>query len=419
MRAKPEPLEQYMGDPLSNDLASLKIDKVTDSTPQRGKLVWVVGFFGGALLLAGAWAVGAPYLEAKLFKTEVEFTEVLSISPATVSTEVTASGYVIPQLISKVGTKIEGKIHAVNAAEGQKVARGDVLLTLDAADQKSAIAAGQARVAFAQAEAQKQRVQLADSERKLKREQTLSAEGVTGRATVEDLDAQTKTLSQAVQAAEANVLAAKAELQTLVIGLDHLTIRAPIDGTVVTKPPEMGEVVSPGKGPILEIADFRSLMVEAEVPESRLSKIEIGGPCEIMLEAYPTKRYRGVVKEISPTVNRSKATVVVKVGFVGEATGVLPNMAARAFFLENHESADQIGQPPKTVVPSTALFDKSGTKMVFVVEEDRVRMTPVTLGPAFGSGFELKEGPRVGTRLVKNPAATLADGQQIKERKSP
>jgi hypothetical protein len=40
---------------------------------------------------------------------------------------------------------------------------------------------------------------------------------------------------------------------------------------------------------------------------------------------------------------------------------------------------------------------------------------PVTLGPPFGTGFELKDGPTPGTKVIKDPPATLTDGQPIKE----
>jgi HlyD family secretion protein len=243
------------------------------------------------------------------------------------------------------------------------------------------------------------------------------AEGVTGRAAMEDLAAELRVLAESVAAAGADRAAVAAELVSLKSTLADLSIAAPIDGTILTKPPQVGELVSPTAAAFLELADFASLMVEAEVPESRLSKVRIGGPCEIMLDAHPSRRYRGVVREISPVVNRAKASVVVRVGFVGEAEGVLPNMAARAFILEGEESAEQIGQPPKIVVPSSALVERSGAQVVFIIDGDRVRMSPVQVGAPFGPGLELVEGPRVGTRLVKNPPATLSDGHRVQESK--
>jgi RND family efflux transporter MFP subunit len=405
-----------MSDQLSNDLASLRIEKPVAGDPKTSKKWgWVVALIVIAALAAGA-VIAQPAIEASLFKTEVDLTEVLSLSPATVATEVTASGYVIPQVISKIVAKVEGRIAKMEVREGAVVKKGSVLFVQEDADQKAAVAAAEARALSLAAEAKRQQVQLGDNERRLKRQRALAADGVIGRASVEDLEAEAQTLSESVKAAEANVAAARAELRTKQVVLEHFTVRAPIDGTVLVKPPSVGDLVSPTSGAVFEIADFSSLTVEVDVPEGRLPKVRIGGPCEISLDAYPSRRFRGVVKEISPMVNRAKATAVVKVAFHGDIEGVLPNMAARAFFLEDDKSAEQIGQPPKTVVPKSAVVKRDGAPSVFVVDGDRVHLVSIEIGPEFGSGYELVSGPRVGTRLVKDPPPTLAEGHRIKQR---
>src|SRR6185503_20003808 len=108
-------------------------------------------------------------------------------------------------------------------------------------------------------------------------------------------------------------------------------------GTVLNEPPEVGELVGTdiggGRDKVIELADFSTLMVETDVPEARLHMVEVGSPCEIALEAFPTRRYRGEAVEISPRVNRDKATVEVKVKFVDPAADVLPDMAARVSLL--------------------------------------------------------------------------------------
>jgi hypothetical protein len=65
-------------------------------------------------------------------------------------------------------------------------------------------------------------------------------------------------------------------------------------------------------------------------------------------------------------------------------------------------------------VPASALAERNGAKVVFVADNDLVRMTPVSLGPPFAGGFELQSGPPPGTRVVSHPADNLADGQRIK-----
>src|SRR5690606_29610538 len=141
-----------------------------------------------------------------------------------------------------------------------------------------------------------------------------------------------------------------------------------------------GELVGQMAASIVEIADFSSLVVETDVPEARLHLVEIGRPAEIVLDAFPGDRYRGRVREYSPRVDRAKATVTVKVEFVDATDRVLPDMSARVSFLTKELEADQMQEPAKVVVPATALTERSGAKVVFVLDAGVVKMKGVTLG---------------------------------------
>ena len=164
------------------------------------------------------------------------------------------------------------------------------------------------------------------------------------------------------------------------------------------------------------IADFNSIVVETDVPEARLHLVKTGGPCEIVLDAYPDKRWRGEVADTSPQLNRAKATATVKVRFLDRDATVLPEMAARVSFLDAPLDAAKLSERPKRIVPGNAVTERAGAKVVFTLESGNVHMTPVTLGPPFGEGFELVDGPAPGTKIVSDPGATLGDGQAIKER---
>jgi multidrug efflux pump subunit AcrA (membrane-fusion protein) len=166
----------------------------------------------------------------------------------------------------------------------------------------------------------------------------------------------------------------------------------------------------------VEIADLSTQVVETDVPEGRLSLVKVGGPTEIVLDAFPQKRFRGRTIEITPQVDRAKATVLVKVKFEDDLSGVLPDMSARVSFLSEELDAEAMKEEPKTIVPDSAVVERDGAKVVFVYDEGKVRLTPVTLGPAYGRGFELEAGPIAGTKLVSDPAPTLTDGQSVKEK---
>ncbi len=388
----------------------------------------------GALAGGVAWAL--PLLEAKAFKTEVELTEVATVSPAQAQVELTATGYVDADRSSKIAPKVPGRVAAVHVRQGDQVKAGDPLLELDAADDAANILAAKSRVAAAYAQSKgagaqvaTARADLADIEQQLAREKKLAAAGVTPTAIVEDLAAKAASLAERVKAAEAAESASQAEasalaaqVKVLETGLKNLVLVAPIDGTVVNEPPQVGEFVGPQPAGVsvdmggITIADFSTLLVETDIPETRLAQVKPGAPAEIVLDAYASRRLRGKVKEITPEVDRAKATVKVKVSFVDPIEGVLPDMSAWVSFLAEELDEEAMKAPPKTIVPGTAVAERAGGKVVFVVDGDVVRMTPVTLGPSFGSGFEVMSGPRPGTRLVASPPQTLADGQRIKEK---
>jgi RND family efflux transporter MFP subunit len=425
-----------MTDPLSNDLASLKISRDQPAEPSRG---WLKPVLGGALLLVLAvvgYRFAAPILEAKFFKTEVALTEIVVVSPAEASVELTSTGFVVPQRVSSVSSKASGRVAKVHVVQGQTVKAGDLLFELDPADEqaninsaKSRVAAAIARAATSRAQAETARAELAEAKLRADRETSLAEQGVAPTGSADDLRARATSLERAVKAAEAVALAAGAEagavsseLKALETNVHNLQIIAPIDGTVLNKPPEVGEYVGPLPTGVnmelagVELADFKSLVVETDVPEQRLYLVKANGPTEIVLDAFPQQRYRGQTIEITPRVDRAKATVMVKVKFVDETKNVLPDMAARVSFLTAELDEASMKAPPKTVVPASAVVERAGAKVVFVAEGDKVRMAPVQLGPDMGRGFELQQGPSPGTKVVVNPPDTMVDGQKIKER---
>jgi HlyD family secretion protein len=405
-----------VSDQLSQDLAALKIDRTArESRGVPGWLIWVVVLGGlGAL----AVFVGYPMLRERLDKATVKTGEITLVSPAQASVQLTATGYVVAEVEAKVGAKVNGRIAEIFVEEGQRIEKGAKVARLEDVDQKSVIAAARARTSSARARVAQARAALAETKQQLEREQKLVADGVSPKATVDDLTARLASLQAAIKAAEAEAAAANAEEGTLEVQLDNYIITTPISGTVVDRIVEVGEVVAPGFGSpgVIEVVDLESLVVEIDVPETRLEQVQPGAPAEIVLDAYPSQRYRGAVKEIGRRVNRAKATVPIKVSFVDRPKEVLPDMAARVSFLKEALDEKQLNVPAKRVVPTEAVVDRNGAKVVFVIEDGEVRMTPVEVGPPFGGGLELVSDLPPGTKVVLAPPAKLADGQKVKEK---
>lgn len=410
-----------MSDQLSSDLASLRIQRDVNPEAKSTRNRWLAAA-GVALLalLVGWFALSS--LGARVFKTDVQATEIRLISPAQASIRVTSSGFVAARTQSKVGARLLGRVSEVLVREGDQVEAGQVLVRLDEADAKMAIAAARARAAAAKARLQSAEATKAETARNYEREKALLEKGASLRSTVDDLAARALALDETSNAARADASAAWSEVSQLELNLAYMTITAPIRGVVVTRPVDVGALVGPTSAPVLELADFTTLVVETDVPEARLGLVKAGGPAEIVLDAYPTVRYRGRVAEISPKVNRAKATVVVRVEFVdaaadgaGEGYGVLPDMAARVSFLAGEVDAEAIKLPPKLFVPESAVVRDGGETFVFRIEDGRAQRVQVALGGPMAGGFEVIDGPPDGTRVIDHPPAGLADWNPVRE----
>jgi multidrug efflux pump subunit AcrA (membrane-fusion protein) len=116
------------------------------------------------------------------------------------------------------------------------------------------------------------------------------------------------------------------------------------------------------------MADSSSLEVETDVSASGLSRVRIGQPCEIALDAVPDTRFRGTVSRIAPTVDRAKTTVVTRIRFDALDSRVLPEMSAKVSFLSQALTAEQ--QKPLIAVHPDALAPRDGT-VVFVVGTEK------------------------------------------------
>ena len=410
-----------MSDRLSSDLASLRIDR--DAAPPRGGRVRLLVILGiiAVVVAAAAWLL-VPYVKSRVFKTEIAVTEISLLSPAQSQVLFTSTGYVEPETLSQVGAKVAARVIEVKVKIGQQVKKGEVLLELDRVNQMSAIRTTRARVAAAQAAAQTARAQVVEAENQARLAKNMAAQGVGAQATAIDAEARVNSLKAAVRAADAPVRAIQQEVAALEIDLENYVVLAPFDGTVLNEPPEVGDVVGPAFGGVasqvgmIEMVDFSSLLVNTDVPEARLHMVEPTKPCEVILDAFPDQRHRCRVKEILPRVNKAKATVAVRVSFVDKVPRALPDMSARVSFLSAELDAAAMKEPPKKVVPKSAVLQRDGSPVIFAVEEERVRMIPVALGPQLGDGYVLTKGPDPGTKVVANPPDDLSDGQNIKEK---
>jgi RND family efflux transporter MFP subunit len=394
------------------DISKLAIDRgaTPAARPRRRLWPWVVG----AALLAAVGIAGFTALGAA---RTVETAAVTTAYPSQAVTLLNATGYVVAQRKAAVASKATGRLEWLGVMEGSRVRKDEVIARLENRDVTAQREQAAANVKVAEANLEQVRAELREAEVNLRRSQDLAGKSYISGSALDSALARFDKARAGVQSGEASLAVAQANLKVADVALDQTLIRAPFDGVVLTKSANVGDNITPfsqaadTKGAVVTIADMETLEVEADVAESSLGKIKVGQPCEIQLDAVPDHRFPGVIQRIVPTVDRAKATVLVKIRFLERDGRVLPDMSAKVAFLEREVSAAD--RQPVTVVPKQAIVERNGAQAVFVVKDGRAVLTKVEGGRAIGDLVQVA-GVAPGDRVIVKPLDRLGDGDRVK-----
>lgn len=355
-----------------------------------------------------------------LAKVEVvEIGSVEKVYPSQANSVLTASGYVVASRKAAVGSKGTGRLVYLGVEEGSLVHKGDIIGRLESADVSAALAQAEASLKASRATLQSAEAAFENADSNLRRSQSLFHQHILPLSELQSAQASQKQAQALVNADMADVELAERAVESAQVQVEFTNLRAPFDGTVLTKDADVGDVMTPfgsasgSKADIVTLADMSSLDAEVDVSETNIELVHVGQPCEISIDAIPNRRYSGHVHMIVPTADRAKGTVLTKVHFEDRDERVLPEMSLKVVFLKDSSVVDSTG--PKVTVPASAVVDRGGKKVVFVVNADHVSETNVSLGQSVGGGLEVLSGLQVGDKVVLHPAETLKSGAAVKQ----
>lgn len=398
---------------MPEDISRLKIDRssqpASGSSKSKKRAVIIC-----LLLLALAAVVYTGLLSRKV---EIETATVTLQFPSSSFTLLNASGYVVAQRKAALAAKATGRLEWLGVEEGSRVKSGEIIARLEGRDSAAVQKQAAASVNAAAALRDQAEVELRDAQRSLARSKELLAQGVVSQADFDAVEARERSSKAALAAAKANLAVSGAALDGAAVSVDYTNIRAPFDGVVLTKNADVGDIVTPlgaaanAKASVVTIADLDSLRVEADVSESSLEKVKKGQACEILLDALPQDRFRGVVHSVVPTADRSKATVMVKVSFLQRDPRVLPEMSAKVAFLERPVKSDE--QQPRIMLPRAAVKNRDGRSYVYLLKGDTVAETLIETVAAQGDLIEAR-GVKAGDKIALKPLDKLSDGSKVK-----
>jgi RND family efflux transporter MFP subunit len=386
------------------DLSKLKIDRSEKSFNPDSNRNKTIGLTSAVIIVVAVLF----FVLRSMFSQGIEVKLITAVtqSPSQTNASLTASGYIVAQRKAAVASKGTGRLIWLGVVEGDKVKKGQIIGKLEDNDIRALLQQAKANLLLTQAD-------LKDAENSFNREKALLKTGSATRMEVDAAEARYLRVLASIDVAKANISSQE-------IALENMLIRAPFDGTVLTKNADIGEIVSPmgasinSRAAIVSMADMSSLEVEADVSESNIEKIKLNQESEIVLDAYPDKSYDGYVSKIIPTADRSKATVMVKVGFKHYDERVLPEMSAKVLFLSEKAKGEVKDEKPALIVPMTSVANRNGRDVVYLVKDEKAMEVPVTTGRKFNAYIEITSGISDGDKVIDNITDQIKNGIKVK-----
>jgi len=315
-----------------------------------------------------------------------------------VPVEVRAPVDLRPLAQAEVGAKAIGYLDAVLVDRGDRVRRGQLVALVRPSDLPDQLAAARSTIAQQQAA-----VSLARANKE--RAERLAPSGVVSQ---QELQQATSTLDTA----EAALAAAQANVGALATRLGETRIESPLDGVVSQRRLDPGALVGPSSGSstILTVERDDVLRVFIPVNERDVAGLRIGQDAHLELDALPGKSYAGKVVRIAPAFDPVTRTLDAEV-HVRNPGALRAGMYGRAAIVT--------AVHPAAIVVSASSVQVSGDEqIVYVLNGDTVKRTPVRIGVDGGDWLEIVGGLAPGAEIVTAGTDSLSDGAKVRAQKN-
>lgn len=317
----------------------------------------------------------------------------------------------IPELQEAVGTvrarnsaliaaRIAGSVSRVLVKEGDRVAKGELLLTLEAAESGAAAAGARSGVeeAARALEEARSRKRLADAT--FERYRRLFDEQAVTRQEFEVRQMEQEVANEGVARAQARLSQARQSASAAGTVAGYARVSAPISGVVLAKQVEAGQTVFPGT-PLLTVEGDQGFRLEVAAPERLLGKVKQGDRVGISVEGAQAT---GTVSEVVPMVDPVSRTFTVKIELQGR--GLRSGAYGKAQFAS--------GARQGIAVPAAAVVERGALTSVWAVSPEGIaRLRLVKLGRALGGRVEVLSGLSPGERIVVAGTDRVSDGVKV------
>lgn len=297
----------------------------------------------------------------------------------TISRAVTVSGIVEPIRTIGVNSQLSGALLSVEVEEGMRVTEGQVLARVD--DRELAAQEASAEAAFVVAEAAFERA-----------EQLRNSQVITIGEYERDRTA---------------YASARSQLEQLRTRRGYAVVRSPLNGVVLEKRVEAGDVVAP-QTQLFRIGDISTMVVRVPVSELDVVELSPGAAATLVFDAYPSGSFTGRIRRIFPSADPNTRLVPVEVALdEAGARTARPGFLARVTFALGARSGVRL-------VPASAIVSGAGGQAVFVIQDNHATRRTVQTGLTSEGRVEILAGLEEGDTIVVTGSNTLRDGAEVR-----
>ena len=302
--------------------------------------------------------------------------EVAAASTQTLSDDITAVGSLLSDEAVQIAAETSGRVSEIRFVEGDVVAAGAVLITLDDALVTAQLADADARLKLAKAN--------------YDRAASLRKSGTASQTTLDQ--------------AQSELSIQQAALDLIKTQHEKLSIRAPFPGVLGFRTISPGAYVTAGT-PLVNLEKIDKLKVNFSVPEIYLSKLAVGQKIEIIADALPGAPFEGTIYAIDPAIDVNGRAIKVKATLDNEDRKLRPGLLARI----------TVKGVPRTAVtiPESALVPRGNDFLVYKTDNGKAKETKVLAGRRENGFVEIIEGVDVGQQVVIAGQARLRDGVNV------
>ncbi len=345
--------------------------------------------------------------------------EVVPVRTGRVASTITSttSGSVEPRLRATANAELSARVTRERAREGDRVAKGAVVISLDPEEPQEELAAAVASLEAARARLAQAEVKLEDANRELRRTEALYAQKVLSRQTLDAAEIQAKVARRGVEEARASQAQQERSASLARIRLRKTEVRAPFDGVITRILIDEGDSVTVGT-PLFEISDDSSTHVEAPIDEIDAAKVRVGQEARLIPDAYPDQTFYGRIIEVAPVVSvgqETNRTVTVKVAIDPDDGRDLEASGKLKIGMSVDVEVILAQETDALYVPTFAVIERGGRNLVLVAEGSHARERAIERGLSNWETTQVKSGISEGERVITTlNDKKLRDGARIR-----